>query len=273
MNIFMPQLTEFRLPVFATLGFRNQTTLGRKYFAQYPPQSPVWLEILSLLLQYGASIHESVYGRTVTMENFNDSRNTTWSRLRFLQLLRDQYYVDFDMIDQHGYSALHLAITAGDESEACINFLTQNGVDVKVLWPDGRSALHIAANEAYSVRTLRCLVEKYGVTDVNRQDQWAWTPLHYAIDSPTNRRKDGSCEKARYLLTKGASPFKVGEVHRFPRLHVSNMFDKPMKPFDLASFLSDDVREKLSRDMESVGMTPIESDYSDDGEEFFDAEE
>lgn len=269
----MPQLTEIRLPVFATLGFRTQTTLRRKSFAQYPPQSSVWLEILSLLLQSGASIHESAHGRTVTMANFNHTENPTWSRLRFLRLLRDQHYVDFDLIDQHGYSALHLAITASNESEACIDFLIQNGVDVKILWPDGRSALHIAANEAYSVRTLRYLIEKYGVTDIDRQDQWGWTPLHYAIDSPTNRRKGGSCEKARYLLAKGASPFKVGEVHRFPRLHVSNIFDKPMKPFELARFLGEHVQEKLSRDMESVGMTPIESGDSDDNEEFFDAEE
>jgi hypothetical protein len=51
------------------------------------------------------------------------------------------------------------------------------------------------------------------------------------------------------------------------------MFENPMKPFELASFLGEYVREKMSRDMESVGMTLIESGDSDDDEEFFDAEE
>src|SRR5689334_7772891 len=88
-----------RLPVFASVGFQDTSTRKRQSVVQCAPASSCWLDILSLLVDHGASIHESVFGRTLTMAYLDCATTQSWSRLRFLRLLGDEYYQDFDGVD------------------------------------------------------------------------------------------------------------------------------------------------------------------------------
>ncbi|KAF2728315.1 ankyrin [Polyplosphaeria fusca] len=260
------------LPVFATIGFCARDNGMNRRFAQLPPQSPAWLDLLFLLVQHGASIHESAFGRTVTMVNLNVSCcKNLYSTLRYFRLLHEAQYQDFGTVDDRDCSALSMAVSCGEESRQCLDFLAENDVDLAKIGPNGRSALHIAALAGINAEPLRHLYENYGIEEVNRMDQWGWTALHYAIDSPQNMYEGCDCDIIKYLLQKGADPYLVGEPKRFSMYHMSNVFDKPMTPYEIAEFRGPYVLERLKRDMESVGMTMKE--VRDEEEQFFDAEE
>jgi Ankyrin repeats (3 copies) len=188
------------LPIFAITGVR-----GRCGFA-HPPTWNSWLEALKLLVSYGASVHEPVHGRSIsTCLIVRGDRQP--KLLEFLSLLKEENYTEFGCVYRpRGFSAVYNAVIARGESRSCLKLLSQTGVDLSSALDDGRSALHLAAQSAFDVETLEYLCNNGCNNDVNRQDQWGWTPLHYTLLSAALGTCPKRFAKTRYLLWRGADP-------------------------------------------------------------------
>lgn len=114
-----------------------------------------------------------------------------------------------------------------------IDFLAREGVRLTRILADGKNVLHLSASIAMDIKPIKHFYESHEVIEVNQLDQCGWTPLHYAIDSPSNRR-GGTCGKIRMLLEKGADPYSKGKTALFRQLHPSNMFGEPVSPIEYA---------------------------------------
>jgi len=117
---------------------------------------------------------------------------------------------------------------------------------------------------------LEHLYTKYNVTDVNKQDRWRLSPLHYAIFSPSNRLTS-TCRKARFLLEKGADPTIRGEVKSLsPYLHLHNL----ATACEYAAALGPKVYKKFLEDLRVTGKLGMATEEGDDeDEQFHDAQE
>lgn len=247
---------------------------------QWPPENLHWLEMLELLVKHGASVHELNGGKTITALNLTNEDYEPDILIRFFNLLLGQNYIDFDVLDFQKPSALLNAIRSGQNALQAIDTLSAAGVDLKRVAPDGRSALHLAAEMSMDEAPLKHLQQKYGLEEVNRKDQWGWTPLHYAIFSASNQTR--KCRKVRYLLEQGADPYIDSSV---PFAVVSKFFHpthhggRGFTPFQWAVEFGADVFERFVDDMRATGPRLYEEqgecDDDDDngGDQFYDARE
>ncbi|KAF2278689.1 ankyrin [Westerdykella ornata] len=258
------------LPVFACLGIRKikrDADGSLSHHLQRTPSGQDWLETLELLIQYGASVHEIVANKTMTMTNICNRRHGEGTLVQFFRLLVNEHYQDFDVVGRGGYSALISAIRGRNSAAAALDLLAKAGVSLDRVSKDGRHPLHLAAAEGHDSKPLEHLYGTYGINDINRQDSWGWTPLHGAIDSDSNKFHHEHCGKVRFLLANGADPNIKGlktKMKSFRR------FEKYLTPVELAAHLGTKVYENFLSDLKAaIGRT---NDDDDDGM-FFDAEE
>lgn len=161
---------------------------------------------------------------------------------------------------------------SGDVTIPALEFLAHCGVKLDEALPDGRTALHLAAELASTVSPLAHLCQKYGMGNIDRRDQWGWTALHYAVGSYSNREDNLPCGKVRFLLEKGADPHLRGNGLRTRPLHVSNWVGEPVSPLEYSKYLGPDVYNRFVADMRAAGHAVADEE---DGEqdEFHDAVE
>ncbi|KAJ6101900.1 hypothetical protein N7486_004327 [Penicillium sp. IBT 16267x] len=189
------------LPVFAVSG----TTSGqKKVFPQLPPKWASWIQALQLLVQHGASVHEAVGEKTLSMLNINHASGNEQT-LEFFRLLISENYTYWETVHEAGWSALLTAIRTRGSSSQALQLLARAGVNIGRILSDGRSPLHLAAELADDVSVLEHLYAAACSEDLNRQDMWGWTPLHYAIVAAyLNPSCPKSLQKIRFFLEKGA---------------------------------------------------------------------
>ncbi|KAF2263102.1 ankyrin [Lojkania enalia] len=252
------------LPIFAAIGFKDKSTAKRLRLSQLAPPTPTWIDLLTLLVQYGASVHETLSGKTLTTvllwrENYFPQLVT-----RYFNLLAAENYLEFDSVDDYSCSGLANAIRSGGGACTNIDFLAKLGCNITRILPNGQTALHIAAALASNAAPLRHLYAKYSMIDINRQDQWGWTPLHYAIESPSYRDSYSTCEKVRFLLEMGADLHITGELKCLEILHPSNCFDDPISPFEYSKFLGGDLHQRF---LEDIVKARIEIGTGDDDDD------
>ena len=202
-------------------------------FPQLPPPE-TFVSLLRLLIQHGASVHEVFHGRLLTTLNIQRS-DYKCQTLEFFRLVIAENYVDFDAIDDQGWCALLSAIrTKGNVIEA-LKLLVDTGVSISRVMVDGRSALHLASEMADDVKVLEYLYS-CGINEVNRQDKWGFTPLHYSVFGGVQHDPRITSEKITFLLKNGANAEKRGmnnAIFDFDRDEVGEV-----TPFELSKLLS-----------------------------------
>lgn len=166
----------------------------------------------------------------------------------FFRLLHSECYADFDLIDNSGWSALLNAIRTRNGAIEALNVLRSVGVNMSKEFPDGRTALHLAAEMADGFEVLEHIYYSCGLRDVNRQDKWGLTPLHYSVFSPSNRYKPG-CRKVRFLLQRGSNP----ELRGMTRWLTGLVDNTERTPYEISCGLGPDVRARFLEDLRETG--------------------
>jgi len=241
---------DYSLPVFAALGYKRHKN---RPFVQYPPSTDAWIDFLQLLVQHGASVHEVVGNKTLAMLNIVNDKYAAKTNASFFRLLYSECYADFDLVDNSGWSALLNAIRTKNGAIEALNILMSVGVNMSKEFPDGRTALHLAAEMADGCEVLEHIYNSCGLRDVNRQDKWGLTPLHYSVFSPSNRYKPG-CQKVRFLLQRGSNP----ELRGITRWLTGLMDNTERTPYEISCGLGSDVRARFLEDLRETGHLVVD---------------
>lgn len=234
-----------RLPIFAA------SELGFMY--EKPGLAPR-NEILKLLLQHGASIHEIVNGETVAMAYRGPSKGKF---VDFLYVLEEELFADWNIQDASGWSVIRHAILCEDPKIA-MRIISRNGGDITRLEPDGANALFSAMHRACCepMIALEELYYTYGVTDVNKRDAYGWTPLHNSVDFAAygriRARKDRQ-EKVNFLLERGADPALTGVANRHGIFKNSEMENLWVTPYEVSVLVGIDESNILGNSLRKHG--------------------
>ncbi|KAI0416380.1 ankyrin repeat-containing domain protein [Xylaria grammica] len=250
------------LPVFATLGMRPRQV---RPFIQVPSSWDYWFECFRLLVSHGASVHEVARGKTLGTLNLISScpKPPPYDyTLDYINLLRSENYVDFDMCDESGWSIFVNALRSPDHSLKAIRTLVDTGVNASRILDDGRTYLALAAESSSDVRVLQYLYDNGCALHLNRQDKWGWTPLHYCIFTESGKRGDPMMRRVKYLLDKGANPEIIADEHE--RVPIPTLDSDCFTPIDLAEHL-----EKYL----PTGLTALLRNYVRDEDVFYEAVE
>jgi ankyrin repeat protein len=226
--------------------------------------------MLKILVSHGASVHDIVGESTMTTMTLACDRHAPDAYISYLRLLKEEQYTEFDITDGVGKSALYNAIRDGEMAGAAIDLLAESGVRITRILPDGRTALHFAAEMARTAEILQSLMNRFPPDEINRLDQWGWSPLHYAVESYHD-----SAKKIAMLLKGGADPYcKSDELYQ-NGFHTSLMYERPLTPFQFASELLPYFPgkfESFAQHIESTRLLYIE-DEEDSSMEYCDAVE
>ncbi|KAF3399279.1 hypothetical protein DPV78_006258 [Talaromyces pinophilus] len=226
-------------PIFFALGMNPRKN---KPFPQLPPMNAIWIDIIRLLAEHGASVHDVVHGRSLTTLNifWHHGENRI---LEFFHFLQDQCYVDFGAEKVGAWSAFTNALRSPGTSLECLKFLEARGVDFSKISTDGRSLLHFGAELAHEPEVIEYLCKACPSHYVNRQDDFGWTPLHYAIVFEALHMPQESLAKVQVLVRRGANPSIT--ARRFPLLHVVDMDKDRFTAYELSEALKSDQYEKF----------------------------
>ncbi|KAF2494395.1 ankyrin [Lophium mytilinum] len=257
------------LPVFAALGYKSLIERKVRKGAPCGPCNTDFIDIIRVLVQHNASVHEVIDGKTLTMLYIAPERYPHGTTTDFFGILISESYVDFDYADERGMSALFNAVGSGECGAAALRVLSQVGVQMERILPDGRTLLHLAAELADSAKILQHVYETYGVQEVNRQDKYGWTPLHYSLTSRSHRFGNGACWKVRYLMEKGADPCIQGVGLVFCQMGLP--FNGTARDaYELSSALGPELHAKFLEALQGTGSAVVDDS---DTEVFEDAEE
>ena len=172
---------------------------------QLPPLWEHWLKTFRLLTNYGASVFDTVRDRNLA--GLNVERDSLPGRtLEYLRLLSALDSPQLDItLGRECWSALHSAFRCKSDTLDALKLLQSCGVSLSKILEDGRTSLHFAAEMCTGSKTLEFLFANGCKAYLNRQDQWGWTPLHYAAVS----RRSAECllppyENVVMFLREGA---------------------------------------------------------------------
>ena len=112
------------------------------------------------------------------------------------EALLQKYNFDIHATDDFSCTALHGAAWSGDLE--LLEYLIENGSDIFSETKDGRSCLHLAAQNGH-FEICKALLEKYNF-DIHATDDSSWTALHGAAWS-------GDLELFQYLIENGSDVF------------------------------------------------------------------
>ncbi|KAJ5740811.1 ankyrin [Penicillium malachiteum] len=122
------------------------------------------------------------------------------------------------------------------------------------VFDNGQSPLHLAAEIADNVAVLEYLCNQGFLDDLDRQEVWGWTPLHYGIMSAF-LWKDPSIEKVRFLLSKGAKINIKGRRRENFGLLLERMPAGGFTPGQMCRALDLSLYEKFEREFKIVGAS------------------
>jgi ankyrin repeat protein len=225
-----------------------------------PPRDEIWIEILKLLVQYNASVHEIVHKKSLCMLNIIYEHGVPQT-LKLFRLLKEEYYSDFAMTDSRGWSALLLAIRSKDDAIGSMRLLQQVGVDLNQIFDDGRTVIHFAAEFAGDHLVLEYLCNTDGVKNINLQDSLGWTPLHYALVSEWLGNVSIPMAKVALLLSCGADPQLKATHHRC--ITIGRISEDSFSAFDLCNGLSSALYVQFIAAIKQIGLSRIDENEVD----------
>ena len=228
-----------------------------EYFEQLPPTWAHWLDTFRLLVERGASLHETVRGRHVA--NLNIIRNDQPPKtLEYLRLLAAEQYLHIETATgQEFWSALQNALRSRSDAVDALKILVSTGVDLCKIMDDGRTALHFAAQWCLNSEPLEYLYSVGSQNLVNKQDCWGWTPLHYAAIARNSAVSTNPFSKVVSLLQKKAGAKILGGQN--PCIY----YDQPEErftPFELLSFARPERYMLLITVLEGQGLVVNDRD-------------
>jgi ankyrin repeat protein len=223
-------------------------------------------------VKHGASVHEVVYGRTLTMLNLlrknGSSEFLEPHLLEFFAILHSECYMDFNNADERDWCALVNAIRSKAQGLDALKFLSKVGVDFTRIAKNSRSPLHWAAEMADDPRVVEFLCLSTGHELINRQDSWDWTPLHYAIVSVFLGYNDGGFEKIRLLLQHGADP--EIKARSQPFLFTDLVQKEEFTPYELSQAFPEHIGQGYIQELIRAGRTVPEGSRDDEEDFFYD---
>lgn len=155
------------------------------------------------LLHSGASAHGIVRERTLARLNIAGPAGTS-NILPFLQLLAAEDAIDLNIeIELHQWPVLKNVVEAGKDSVNALKLVTACGLSLTKFLVDGQTVLHLAAQYCLDSEALTHLLATSCVAEINRQDQWGWTPLHYAVMSRDSAKGPTPYAKCCFASSKG----------------------------------------------------------------------
>ena len=243
-----------------------------KYFPQLPPSWSSWLEVFKLLVEYGASVHEDVGDRVVSTLNLIrggpgvNLHYTEPNIVEYFRVLHEQCYVDFNRTSRDGvWSSLLTAIRATTKSMEALRFLSEMGVDFARLSDKGASSLHFAAEMAREVQTLEFLCSTTAIQNINRQDAYGWSPLHFAVASGRYGYHEVAFDKIRCLLQHGIDPTIKARKH--PMLF-SELSASEFTALELSELSQSDFHGRFEEEVARIRQANLNDN---DEDTFFDA--
>jgi Ankyrin repeats (3 copies) len=240
-----------RLPLFALLGTNSPRV--NKWIRQIPPTWSLWLDAFRLLVEHGASVHEINSNKSLVHLNIShgslgpDRDYPEPSALQFFQILRDQCFMDFNLPGPDLWNPVLTAIRRKTQSIETLKFLSDAGVDLSRIAANGHSSLHWAAEMASEAECIEYLCSTRAIENINRQDSWGWTPLHYAVSSGRYGYRDAALDKVKCLLHHGADPELKAKRHPifFVRANLIKEFTPLQLSFQIDSGLSTSLGEEI----------------------------
>ncbi|KAI9891583.1 MAG: hypothetical protein M1814_002517 [Vezdaea aestivalis] len=259
------------LPLFALLGMNGPRV--NKWIRQIPPTWNLWLDAFKLLVEHGASVHEINSDKSLVNLNIThggpgiDRNYPEPSALQFFQILRDQCFTNFSLTGPDLWNPVLTAIRRQNQSIETLRYLSDAGVNLSRIATNGHTSLHWAAEMASDPKCLEYLCSTSAVENINRQDKWGWTPLHYAISSGRYGYRSIALDKATCLLRHGADFGLKAKTHPlfFVRANLTE-FD----PLQLSLQIDSDLSSLLRKKIDEMKMN-FPEDSAD--EMFFDAME
>lgn len=234
------------LPVHATIGLETELVYGEVQQLENP--GPSWLDILKMLVSYGASVHEVVHGMTISFYMLESGFAPRL--LEALHFLHGEQYVDFDSACQKAAAAIVMVPWWKNKPLAVLAFLSRVGVNMSRILDDGGTLLHLAAWGTCHVQVLELLCSSGCLCHINRQNDRGWTPLHLAILSSHETWLQEGLTKVRFLLRKGA----IVTLRAHPPDHAYKRLPRtPFTPLKLAYALSARVHEGVVREYKAAG--------------------
>jgi len=217
-------------------------------------------------------VHEVNYDRSlVTLNIMHGGPGVNFdypepSALEVFQILHDQCFFDFSSASKGGRCALLTAIRRRTKVTETLQFLSRMGVDFARISTTSHSSLHWAAEMAYDVRCLEYLCSTSAIENINRQDSWGWTPLHYAVVSQRYGYRKAALDKIQCLLCNGADPEIKGRRHPlfFSKIQSLDEFT----PLELSRITDSDLSLRFE---EKIAQRLVEELDHHDAEVFFDA--
>ena len=176
------------------------------FFEQLPPTWDQWLDVLRLLIGSGASVHEIVRNRTLAGLNIATPADTS-QVLPFLRLLAAEDALDLDIATEFDrWPVFKNIFEAGKDSIDTLKLATSCGLSWTTIFIDGQTVLHLAAQYCSDSEALTHLLTTPCVADINRQDRWGWTPLHYTVMLRNSAEGPTPYANAVLFLQYGADP-------------------------------------------------------------------
>ena len=146
------------------------------------------LELLLFLIESGSHIFSKTKNGNSCLHLAAEK-----GRLKICRELLQKYNFDIHAIDDYGCTVLHCAAKSGDLE--LFQYLLASGSDIFSKTKDGKSALHLAANNGH-LKICVALLQSYDF-DIHPKDDDGWNVLHCAARS-------GNLELFKYLITKGS---------------------------------------------------------------------
>jgi ankyrin repeat protein len=152
--------------------------------------------------------------------------------LEFFRLLSSERYQDFGSVFvKKSYSATYVAVRSQGQALESLKVLFDAGVPLNRVAGDGRVPLHYAAETARDPGVLEYLCSVGGLADIDKQDQWGWTPLHYAVLSEQYGYCLNKFQKVDFLLSQGAdTEIRAGNLQ-----WLGTKFPTKFTPLELAA--------------------------------------
>ena len=184
--------------------------------------------------------------------------------LEYINLLRSENYVDFDVCDEEEWSALSSAFRSPSYGLNAVRSLVASGVDISRILDDGRTYLALAAELSRDVEVLQYVYHNGCASHLNRQDKWGWTALHYCVFAECVRKYGSEMRRIKFLLEMGAKlEIKASEKQRIP---IHTIAGGSFTPIEMADYFED-------RWPWSNGVAALLRTYACDEDVFYDAPE